>query len=93
MKKVIGHKKKVTNEVEACYNNLMIKGNELQKVQIKLNHLIQNSHVAEKVKQRKGITDELSEVVLDEPAISKPQALCQICKSNIIIYLRCFSYL
>jgi len=87
MKKIIDHKKKVTNEVEACYNNLMIKGNELHKVQIKLNHLIQNSHVAEKVKQRKGITEELSKIELGESAISKPQALCQTCKSNIIHHL------
>jgi len=92
MTEVIGHKRKVTNEVEACYNNLMIKGNELQKVQIKLNHLIQNSHVTEKVKQRKGITEELSEVVLDEPTISKPQTLCQTSKSNIIIYSSWVSY-
>jgi len=87
MEKVIGHRKKVTNEVEVCYNNLMIKRNELQKVQIKLNHLIQKSHVTEKVKQRKGITEELSKIELDPSAISKLQALCQICKSNITIYL------
>jgi len=86
MKKVIGYKKEVINEVEACYNNLMLKRNELQKVQSKLNHLIQNSHVSEKVKQRKGVTEELSEVVLDLPAISKPQALCQTCKFYIIDY-------
>jgi len=42
MEKVIGHKKKVTNEVEASYNNLMMKKNKLQKVQVDLNHLIQN---------------------------------------------------
>jgi len=87
MEKVIGHRKKVTNEVEACYNSLMIKRHELQKVQVDLNHLIQNSHVAEKVKQRKRVTEELSKIELDSSAISKPQALCQICKSNIIIYL------
>jgi len=86
MKKVIGHKKEVTNEVEACYKKLMLKRNELQKVQSKLNHLIQNSHVAEKVKQRKGLTEELSKIELDKPAISKPQALCQTCKFYIINY-------
>jgi len=87
MKKVIDHKKKVTNEVEVCYNNLMLKRNELQKVQIKLNHLIENSYVAEKVKQKHRITEELSEVVLDEPAISKPQALCLSCKFYIILLI------
>jgi len=74
MKKVKGHKKKVTNEVEACYNNLMLKRNELQKVQVKLNHLIQNSHVTEKVKQRNGITEELNKIELDEANLSKPKA-------------------
>jgi len=87
MKKIIGHRKKVTNEVEACYNSLMLKRNELQKVQTNLNHLIQNSHVTEKVKQRKGITEELSEIVLDESAISKPQAICQSCKFYIILLI------
>jgi len=86
MKKVIGHRKKLTNEVEACYNNLMMKGNELQKVQIKLNHLIQNSHVTEKVKQRNGITEELSKIELDEAKFSKLQALCQAGRLCIIIY-------
>jgi len=84
MKKVRGYKKEVTNEVEACYNNLMLKRNELQKVQNKLNNLIQNSHVAEKVKQRKGVTEELTKIELDKPAISKPQALCQTSKFYII---------
>jgi len=77
---VIGHKKRVTNEVEACYSNLMIKGNELQKVQLKLNHLIQNSHVSEKVKQKKRILDEVSKIKPNELSISKPQALGQACK-------------
>jgi len=85
MKKVIDYRKKVTNEVEACYNTLMLKGNELQKVQTNLNHLIQNSHVTEKVKQRKGITDEVSEIKLDEAKLSKPQALCHAGKLCIII--------
>jgi len=80
MTKVIGHRKKVTNEVEACYNNLMIKRNELQKVQLKLNHLIQNSHVSEKVKQKTRIMDEVSKIKPDELSISKPQALGQACK-------------
>jgi len=93
MENVIGHKKKVTNEVETCYNKLMIKRNELQKVQVKLNHLIQNSHVTEKVKQRNGITEELNKIELDPPTISKPQALCQSCKSYTTIYLRYVSYL
>jgi len=92
VEKVIGHRKKVTNEVEACYNNLMIKENELQEVQSKLNNLIQNSHVTEKVKQRKGVTEELSKIDLGAYAISKPQALCQTSKSNIVIYLGCVSY-
>jgi len=86
MKKVIGHKKKVTNEVEACCNNLMLKRNELQKVQSNLNHLIQNSHVTEKVKQRNGITEELNKIELDEAKLSKPQALCHAGKLCIIIY-------
>jgi len=88
MRKVIGHKKNVTNEVEAYYNNLIIKRNELQKVQVDLNHLIQNSHVTEKVKQRKRITKELGKIALDEPAITKPQALTQKRKlNNILIFL------
>jgi len=87
MKKVIFHRKKVTNEVEACYTNLTLKRIELQKVQSKLNHLIQNSHVTEKVKQKHRITEELSEVVFDEPVISKPQALSQKRKFiNILIF-------
>jgi len=88
MRKVIGHRKKVTNEVETYYNNLIIKRNELQKIQVDLNHLIQSGHVTEKVKQKRRITEELSEVVLDEPAISKPQALSQKRKlNNILIFL------
>jgi len=87
MTEVIGHRKKVINEVETCYNNLMLKKNELQKVQVKLNHLIQNTHVIEKVKQRKGVTEELKKIELDKPAISKPQALCQTRKLYIIIIL------
>jgi len=87
MKKIIGHRKKVTSEVEACYNNLMLKRNDLQKVKTDLNHLIQNSHVTEKVKQRKGITEELSKIVLGASGISKPQALCQSCKFHIILQM------
>jgi len=88
MRKVIGHMKKVTNEVEACYNNLMMKRNELQKVQVDLNHLIQSGHVTEKVKQKHRITEELSKVILDKSAISKPQALSQKRKlNNILIFL------
>jgi len=90
MTKVIGHRKRVTNEVEACYNNLMIKRNELQKVQLKLNHLIQKSHVTEKVKQKKGITEEIQKIILDECKISKPQALSQTCKLSITL---CFWYI
>jgi len=86
MRKVIDHKKKVTNEVEACYNNLMLKRNELQKVKDDLNNLIQNSHVTEKVKQRKRVADEVSKIKLDETEFSKPQALCHASKLCIIIY-------
>jgi len=87
MEKVIGHRKEVTNEVEASYNNLMLKRNELQKVQSKLNHLIQNSHVAEKVKQRKEITKILNKIELDEPTLSEPQVISQTCMSCIRISL------
>jgi len=66
--------------VEACYNNLMLKRNELQKVQTNLSHLIQNSHVTEKVKQRKRVTEELGKIELGEAKISKPQALCHTSK-------------
>jgi len=92
MTKVIGHRKKVTNEVEACYNNLMSKRNELQKVQITLNHLIENSHVTEKVKQRKRIMDEVSEIKPGEFTISKPQALSQACKWSITFYFWYISF-
>jgi len=86
MKKVIVHRKKVTNEVEACYNTFMLKRNELQKVQDDLNHLIQNSHVTEKVKQKKRIADEVSKIKLHETVFSKPQVLCHASKLCIIIY-------
>jgi len=80
MRKVIGHRKKVTNEVETCCNNLMLKRNELQKVQVDLNHLIQSGHVTEKVKQKKEITEEVQKIKLDECIVNKTQALNQACK-------------
>jgi len=90
MKKVIGHRKKVTNEVEICYTNLMLNRNKLQNVQINLNNVIQNSHVTEKVKQKKRITNEVSEIKPGEFTISKPQALSQACKSSITIFFQIY---
>jgi len=71
--------------VEVSYNSLMLKKNELQKVQTKLNHMIQNSHVTEKVKQRKRVTEELRKIELDETKISKPQFLCHAGKLLFIL--------
>jgi len=52
--------------------------------------MIQNSHVTEKVKQKKRITNEVSEIKPGEFTISKPQALSQACKSSITIFFQIY---
>ncbi|KAF6021662.1 hypothetical protein EB796_020022 [Bugula neritina] len=76
MQKVQGHRTKVTNQVEAFYNNLMLKRDELEKLQTEINRLLNaDGNMAEKVKQTKIIPEKLNGIELGECFLSQPLSL------------------
>jgi len=81
MQKVQGHRTKVTNQVEAFYNNLMLKKDELDKLQTEINRLLNaDENMAEKVQQTKIIPEKLNGMDLDECFLSQPLSLIRSCK-------------
>jgi len=81
MQKVQGHRTKVTNQVEAFYNSLMLKKDELKKLQTEINCLLKaDENMAEKLKQTKTIPEKLNGIELGECFLSQPLSLIKSCK-------------
>jgi len=81
MQMVQGYKAKVTNQVEVFYNNLMLKKDELDKLQTEINRLLNaDENMAEKVQQTKIIPEKLNGIELGECFLSQPLSLIRSCK-------------
>jgi len=64
--RVINHKAKVTNQVEEFYNKVMLKKDELEKIQAEVHSLLKDGHVTEQIRQKKKITEELERHDVDK---------------------------
>jgi len=59
IQQITDHKAKVTSQVEYHYNQLMMKKDNLEKLTVEVQTLLNNGHITEMIKQKKGLAERI----------------------------------